>query len=167
MNHLSKPQDPEFSDETLDAAFAKLDDGLKVETVDLANYFHSPDPFSCGFNWRSIALTLQAWNRLSDDHYAILMTTSDPENPDPQVLTLNYRQTDLWIPQGLSVVVWHGPGKVLSADPKRTGINTSTELPVDAVDLLRALGMTSDSHADEVIQLWDDLMDLLPTLGID
>jgi hypothetical protein len=58
MNHFSKPQNPHFSDETLDAAFEELGDAqsdqpaadiYEVETVDLTNFF-----FSWGFNWRSM-----------------------------------------------------------------------------------------------------------------
>jgi hypothetical protein len=49
----------------------------------------------------------------------------------------------------------------------RPGISTSTDLPVNAVDLLRVLGMTSDPNAGDVVQLWNDLMNFLPTLGID
>jgi hypothetical protein len=82
MDQLSKPQEPEFSDETLDTAFAEIDDlqsdqpefdVSEVKTIELINYFFSPDRFSTGFNWRSVALIIQAWNDLSDDHRVLLL----------------------------------------------------------------------------------------------
>jgi hypothetical protein len=104
MNQLSKPQDPDFSDEMLDAAFAKLNDAQnkrsesnisEVDTIELMDYFFSPDRFSTGFNWRSVALIIQAWNDLSDDHRVLLLTGEDPKNPDPEVLVVNYGKIDL------------------------------------------------------------------------
>jgi hypothetical protein len=60
-------------------------------------------------------------------------------------------------------VVWHqGLG-----ESERPRVNTSADLPVKAVDLLRLLGRTSDTIADEIVRLWNDLQNLLPTLGID
>jgi hypothetical protein len=136
-----------------------------LETIDLAEYLFSPDPFSSGFNWRSIALTLEAWNNLSDDHNSFVMTLEQDDNPDPQVLVLNYRQVDLWIIQGIRrLVVWHGPGRVLYANPDDPGVKTSTELPIGPVQLLRVLSMTADPLADEVIQLWKSLVAILPEL---
>jgi hypothetical protein len=176
MNQLSKPQDPDFSDETLDAAFAEIDDlqsdqpefdVSEVETIELMKYFFSPDRFSTGFNWRSVALTIQNWMDHSDNHRVLLLTGEDPKDPDPEVLVLSYGKIDLWIFQGADTLIWHGPGKGLSADPNRPGIETLTNLPVNAVDLLRVLGMTSDPNAGDVVQLWNDLMNFLPTLGID
>ena len=109
MNQLSKPQDPDFSDETLDAAFAEIDDLQsdqpefdvpEVETIELMDYFISPDRFSTGFNWRSVALTIQKWMDDSDNHRVLLLTGEDPQDPDPEVLVLSYGKIDLWIFQG-------------------------------------------------------------------
>jgi hypothetical protein len=82
----------------------------EIETIDLAEYYFSPDPFSSAFNWRTVALTLEAWDRLTKDHYGFLMPIDEPnDNPDPQVLVLNYREVDLWIIQGIRrTIVWHG-----------------------------------------------------------
>jgi hypothetical protein len=138
----------------------------EIERVNLADYFFSPDPFSSAFNWRAIALTLEGWNNLSEeDHHSFLITLEQEDNPDPQVLVLNYREIDLWIVQGIrGLVVWHGPGKVLCAGSKDPGVNTPTELPTSPIELLRVLEMTADPLADEVIQLWEDLIAMLPRL---
>jgi hypothetical protein len=137
----------------------------EIDTIDLAEYYFSPDPFSSAFNWRTIALTLEAWNDLSDDHHSFLMAIELDENPDPQVLVLDYRAIDLWIIQGIQgLMVWHGPGKVLFADSNDPGVKTPTELPTSPIELLRVLGMTADPLADDVITLWEDLIAMLPEL---
>jgi hypothetical protein len=79
-------------------------------------------------------------------------------------LVVNYGKIDLWVyqenPKSLNWCIHRG-------SQMRPGISTSTDLPVNAVDLLRLLGMTSDPNAGDVVQLWNDLMNFLPTLGID
>jgi hypothetical protein len=129
-------------------------------TVDLAWYYFSPDRFSTGFNWRSVAMTLDGWNSLSSGHYAYLA-------PDPQVLIIKYGKIDLWLHQGYGhEVVWYEQAGVLSGDPVDPGILTTTELPNDPIGLLRVLNLTAHPLADDVIKLWKDLVAFLPELDL-
>jgi hypothetical protein len=135
------------------------------ETIYLAEVYFSPDPFSSAFNWRSVALTLDAWNRLSNDHYAHLLHLEQPDNPDSQEFLISYREINLWLSQGCrDGVNWQKEHKALSGDPESPCTTTTIELPSDPVELLEVLNMPADPLADDVIQLWTDLTKFLPTL---
>jgi hypothetical protein len=143
----------------------KNGDTTESPTTDLAQYYFSPDPFSSGFNWRSVALTLDAWNRLSSDHYAYVFNFGDTDHPDPQSLIIIYGAIELFIDQGdRDKVMWGKSQGALSGDPESPGIIIPTELPSDPVGLLRALNLTAHPLADDVIRLWKDLIAFLPTL---
>jgi hypothetical protein len=63
--------------------------------------------------------------------------------------------------------MWGEEQGSLSGDTESCpGIFTPINLPSDPTELLRALDLTAHSLADDVIQLWKNLVDFLPKLQL-